>query len=68
MANKPARKKGGRAITFLGLLAGAAIGAAVALIYSPADGTRNRQKLTEWGHARLDDAQRQIEDKTGRAF
>lgn len=68
MTNNPARKKGGRAITLLGLLAGAAIGAAVALIYSPAEGERNRQKLNEWAHSRLDDVQRQIEDKTGRAF
>jgi gas vesicle protein len=54
------RKKQGRGLTFLGLLTGAAIGAAVALIYSPSDGEKNRQQLNRWAGHRLDDLQNRV--------
>jgi gas vesicle protein len=51
----------GRFFTLLGLLAGAAAGAAVALIYSPHNGEKNREQLNQWAHNRLEDAQRRVE-------
>lgn len=38
-------RKGGKGLLFFGMLAGAAIGAAVALIYSPSTGEENREKV-----------------------
>ena len=55
------KKSTGRAFTLLGMLAGAAVGVAVALVYSPHDGEKNRQQLNKWAHKRLDDAQRKVE-------
>ena len=54
----------GRAVTMLGLLAGAAVGAAVALVNSPHDGENNRKQLNRWAHKRLDDVQRKVEKRS----
>jgi gas vesicle protein len=56
-----ASKSGGRILTFVGLLAGAAVGAALALIYSPGNGEKNREDLNRWAHSRLDDLQAKVE-------
>ena len=53
----------GRFFTLFGLLAGAAVGAAVALIYSPHRGEENRAQLNQWAHHRLEDAQNKVEGK-----
>jgi len=58
---KTSRKSGGRSITFLGVLAGAALGAALALVYSPGNGEKNRENLNRWAHSRLDDLQAKVE-------
>ncbi len=42
------RKKGGRGPLIFGALAGAVIGAAVALVYSPSNGAGNRQRLLSY--------------------
>jgi len=57
MANKA---RGGRIITLLGLLAGAAVGAAVALVYTPHNGERNRENLSLWTRNRADDLNRKV--------
>ncbi len=41
-------KRKGKVLVFLGILAGAVIGAAVALVYSPADGDENRERLMQY--------------------
>jgi gas vesicle protein len=41
-------KSKGKGLVFLGILAGAVIGAAVALIYSPANGEGNRERLMQY--------------------
>ncbi len=41
-------KKGGRGPLIFGALAGALIGAAVALVYSPSNGEGNRQRLLSY--------------------
>ncbi|MEA2575744.1 MAG: hypothetical protein QOH93_3042 [Chloroflexia bacterium] len=41
-------KRKGKALVFLGILAGAVIGAAVALVYSPARGDENRERLMQY--------------------
>ena len=51
----------GLVFSLLGLLAGAAVGAAVALVYSPGDGQGNRKQLNQWAHNRLEEAQRRLE-------
>jgi len=51
----------GRIYTLFGLLAGAAVGAAVALVNSPHDGANNRKQLNRWAHKRLDDTQRKVD-------
>jgi len=53
--------RAGLAFSLLGLLAGAAVGAAVALVYSPSDGPGNRKQLNQWAHNRLEEAQRRLE-------
>jgi gas vesicle protein len=60
MANKE-QKGQGRALTILGLLTGAALGAALALTFAPRDGKGNRENLNLWAHNRLDDVQRKVE-------
>ncbi len=41
-------KRKGKGLIFLGILAGMAIGAAVALVYSPAKGEENRERLMQY--------------------
>ncbi len=41
-------KRKGKGLVFLGILAGAAIGAAVALVYSPGKGEENRERLMQY--------------------
>lgn len=41
-------KSKGKGLVFLGILAGAVIGAAVALVYSPANGEENRERLMQY--------------------
>jgi len=61
-----AKKSGkGRALTLLGLMAGAAVGAAVALIYSPHNGKGNRRELNQWAHNRLEAAQHKVKEDDG---
>ena len=43
---------GGGALTVLGLLFGAALGAAVGLVYSPSTGAENRKRLAGWARGR----------------
>lgn len=42
------RKRKGKGLVFLGILAGAVIGAAVALVYSPSTGEENRERLMQY--------------------
>ena len=42
------KRQGGNSLLLLGIIAGAAIGAAVALFYTPGTGEENRQRLAEW--------------------
>ncbi len=41
-------KRKGKGLVFLGILAGAVIGAAVALVYSPSNGEENRERLMQY--------------------
>ena len=41
-------KRKGKGLVFLGILAGAVIGAAVALVYSPGTGEENREHLMQY--------------------
>jgi gas vesicle protein len=50
----------GRLFTLVGLAAGAAVGAAVALVYSPHNGEKNREQLVQWTGNRLEDAKRKV--------
>jgi len=57
MASASTRKReGGGIYTLLGLLAGAAIGGAVGLVYSPGSGKENRKRLAGWANARVSEA------------
>lgn len=47
----------GNGMMLLGMLAGAAVGAAVGLVFSPSDGERNRQHLSEWAAGRAQELQ-----------
>jgi gas vesicle protein len=51
----------GRFFTLFGLVAGAAVGAAVALVYSPHKGEKNIRELNQWAHNRLEEVQRKVE-------
>jgi gas vesicle protein len=42
----------GNGLLIAGILLGAAIGAAVALYYTPGTGAENRRRLTQWATAR----------------
>jgi gas vesicle protein len=53
--------RAGRVFALFGLLAGAAVGVAVALVYSPNDGRGNRKQLNQWAHNRLEEAQHKLE-------
>jgi len=59
MANKPGKGLG-RFLAVVGLLAGAAVGAAIGLIYSPHNGERNREQISQWTRNRLQDAQQKV--------
>jgi gas vesicle protein len=50
----------GRALTLFGLLAGATVGAAVAMVYAPHNGEGNRQELNRWAHKRLEEVQSRL--------
>jgi gas vesicle protein len=58
------KRSQGNLYTILGLAAGAAIGAGVALVYSPARGEENRKRLQEWAQSRAQDAQGQVQSRT----
>jgi gas vesicle protein len=59
---KRARKEsGGKALTAIGMVLGAGLGAAVGLVHSPGTGKKNRKNLNLWAHHRLDDLQRKAE-------
>lgn len=62
-SRKKQSQKGGKLITLLGLAAGAAIGAGVALVYSPDKGEDNRKNLRGWAGARVEDLQTKVEDR-----
>jgi hypothetical protein len=51
----------GSVLAALGMLAGAALGAVLGLIYSRGTGEQNRRDLNLWAHHRLDDLQRKVE-------
>lgn len=53
-------KKGGKALTFWGILAGAAVGAAVALVYSPSTGEKNRRHLVQYVSNRVSSVGRKV--------
>ena len=55
-------KKQSNRIMLLGTLAGAAIGAGVALVYAPDKGEDNRKHLLEWANARLGEARVKVQD------
>ncbi|MGA7733728.1 MAG: YtxH domain-containing protein [Chloroflexia bacterium] len=55
------KESGGNALAAIGMLLGAGLGAAVALVYSPGSGKKNRKNLNLWAHHRLDDLQRKAE-------
>jgi len=57
MANKPSNR-----MMLLGTLAGAAIGAGVALVYTPDKGEGNRKHLLEWTNARLGEVRDKVQD------
>jgi uncharacterized protein YcfJ len=54
-------KSDGNALTIVGAILGAAIGAGVALVYSHDNGEQNRADLNKWAHHRLDDLQHKVE-------
>ena len=51
------KKTADKGLMLMGVLAGAAIGAAVSLVYTPADGEKNRKRLQEWVQSRLNQGQ-----------
>ena len=55
-------KKQSNRIMLLGTLAGAAIGAGVALVYAPDKGEDNRKHLLEWTNARLGEVRVKVQD------
>jgi gas vesicle protein len=48
MAASDKRRDKSKGLVLLGILAGAAIGAAVALVYSPGSGDENREHLMQY--------------------
>lgn len=57
MARKRKGKGNGNGMMLLGVLAGAAVGASMGLVFSPAKGEENRQRLSEWAGNRAHDLQ-----------
>lgn len=51
----------GNTLAVVGVALGAAIGGAIALVYSRGTGEQNRAGLNKWAHNRLDDIQRKVE-------
>lgn len=49
-------------IMLLGILAGAIVGGAVGLVYTPAKGEVNRKRLSEWTANRASDAQGKVKE------
>jgi gas vesicle protein len=54
-------------LTLAGMLAGAALGAAVALVYTPHKGEENRKQMADWANARASQAQQRARDTVDRA-
>lgn len=48
MANSRKQKAAGKALVLFGVLAGAIVGAALALVYSPGTGEENREQAMEY--------------------
>ncbi len=63
MAPRQARKRNGRVLTLFGTLAGAAIGAAVGLVYTPAGGEENRKRLNSWANNRMQELENKAKEK-----
>lgn len=64
MAQTGTRKKNqGNIYTILGLAAGAAIGAGVALVFSPEKGEENRRRLQGLVQARVQDTQSRVQSR-----
>lgn len=60
MARKQNNQRNG--IMLLGLLAGALVGGAVGLVYTPANGEENRKRLSQWAGNRANDAQNKVKE------
>lgn len=62
-----ARERGGKGgpYTLLGMLAGGAIGAGVALVYTPGSGEENRRRIAEWVNARISKVTSRVETQAG---
>jgi gas vesicle protein len=58
-----ATKNKGTVYTLGGVLAGAAIGAALGLVYSRGSGDENRKALLDWGQGRATDLQRKAKSE-----
>ncbi len=61
MARK-GNKQGNNGIMLLGIVAGAIVGGAVGLVYTPANGEENRKRLSEWAANRAGDAQDKVKE------
>lgn len=55
-----ARRQQGNGLMLLGMLAGAAIGAAVGLFYTPASGEENRKRIARWVESRGEDVKERV--------
>jgi gas vesicle protein len=58
-----ARKGKSNGLTVLGMVAGAAIGAAVALFYTPDNGEGNRKHMAEWVAKRAEQVQEKAQSQ-----
>ncbi len=54
-------------MTLTGMAAGAAIGAALGLIYSPGTGAENRRRIVEWVNSRVAEAGSNLQSQAERA-
>lgn len=61
MARGRKGKSKGKGLTLLGLLAGAVVGGAIGLFYTPTTGEKNRQRLGEWAANRLQNVQQKTQ-------
>ena len=55
-------KQGNNGIMLLGLVAGAIVGGAVGLVYTPVSGEENRKRMAEWATNRAGDAQDKVKE------